>query len=47
MQIGKKKKIKVYPRKVPRREAIPAPDIFNPKRQPAKIPVELPQKVEQ
>lgn len=42
MQIGKKEKTKHYPIRVPRRKAIPAPDIFAPK----KVPVKVPEKVE-
>jgi hypothetical protein len=38
MQIGEKKKVKHYPIRVPKREAIPAPDIFVPKKAPVKVP---------
>jgi hypothetical protein len=46
MQIGKKKKTKHYPNRIPRRKAIPAPGIFTPKKVPVKIPVKTPAKVD-
>ena len=41
MQIGKKRGVRQYPTRVPRRKAIPAPNIFVPKKEPAKKPVKV------
>jgi hypothetical protein len=40
MQIGKERKTKHYPNRVPRRKAIPAPPVFVPKK-PAKVPAKV------
>jgi len=46
MNLGEKKEVKNYPRRIKRKEAIPAPDIFQPKRAPVEQPSEVPIPVE-
>jgi len=41
MRTGKRRVIKQYPVRVPRRDGIPAPDIFVPKKAPIRKPAEV------
>jgi hypothetical protein len=46
MQLGEEKEVKNYPKRIRRKDAIPAPDIFAPKKTPVENPIEAPIPVE-